>query len=114
MDITFKTKKLQKLCISDASLKKEFGEACAKKIRQRLDEIEASDNMSILKRVHPRLHPLKGERKKRMQHALDLKHPYRLIIEPDHNPVPLKEDGGLDYKNITVAQVVEVEDYHGK
>ena len=48
-----------------------------------------------------------------MQHALDLEHPYRLIIEPDHDPVPVKEDGGLDYEKITVAQIIEVEDYHG-
>ena len=87
---------------------------CAKKIRQRLDDIEASDNMVILKKVHPRLHPLEGARKKRMQHALDLSHPYRLIIEPDHDPVPIKEDGGLDYEQIKIIQVIEVEDYHGR
>lgn len=114
LEITFKTKKLQKICNSDANLRKEFGDVCAKRIRQRLDEIEASDNMMILKKVHPRLHPLKGDKKKRMQHALDLKHPFRLIIEPDHDPVPLKEDSGFDYEKITVVQIVEAEDYHGK
>jgi len=105
---------MKKICNSGAKLKKEFGEVCAKKIQLRLDEIEASNNMMILKSVHPRLHPLKGERGKRLQHGLDLKQPYRLIIEPDHDPVPLKEDSGIDYEKITVIQVIEVEDYHGK
>jgi toxin HigB-1 len=114
LEITFKSRKLQKICNSNANLKKEFGDKCGKKIRQRLDEIAASDNMRILKLVHPRLHHLQGKRKKRMQHAMDLKHPYRLIIEPDQDPVPLLDDGGLDYEKITIVQVVEVEDYHGK
>ena len=48
LEITFISRKLQKICNSDANLKKEYGDVCAKKIRQRLDEIEASDNMMTL------------------------------------------------------------------
>ena len=45
-----------------------------------------------------RRHELSGNRKG--QFAVDLKHPQRLIFEPNHNPLPRRADGGLDLKKI--------------
>jgi proteic killer suppression protein len=45
--------------------------------------------------------------------ALDLDHPCRLIFAPAHNPLPLKEDGGLDWTAVTAIEIHEIEDYHG-
>lgn len=58
-----------------------------------------------------RLHPLKGDRKG--QFAVDAKHPYRLIFESNHDPIPVKEDGGVDLSKVTSVIILEVEDYHG-
>jgi len=38
--------------------------------------------------------------------------PQRLIFEPDHNPVPQKPDGGLDWTQVTRIRVIEITDYH--
>lgn len=57
-----------------------------------------------------RLHELTGDRKG--QFAMDLLHPYRLIFEPTENPPPLKDDGGLDWLQITAVTIVEIADYH--
>jgi len=44
---------------------------------------------------------------------VDLDHPYRLIFVPDHNPVPKREDGGLDWSRVTAVIILGVEDTHG-
>lgn len=36
----------------------------------------------------------------------------RLVFEPDQDPVPKKEDGGLDWARVTAITVVEIGDYH--
>jgi len=46
--------------------------------------------------------------------AVEVSGNYRLIFEPDHNPVPKLDDGGIDLKNVTAVRVLEVVDYHGK
>jgi len=43
---------------------------------------------------------------------MDAKHPYRLIFEPADNPPPTKDDGGLDWNEVTAIRIVEIEDYH--
>ncbi len=57
-----------------------------------------------------RRHELSGNRKG--QFAIDLKQPFRLIFEPNHNPIPRKADGGFDLGKITAITILEVEDYH--
>ena len=38
---------------------------------------------------------------------------YRLIFEPNHNPVPTLDDGGIDRTKVTHITIKEVIDYHG-
>jgi proteic killer suppression protein len=58
-----------------------------------------------------RLHELSGNRAGQL--SLDLDGPYRLIFAPDHNPVPRRTDGGMDWNQITAVLVLEIEDTHG-
>jgi proteic killer suppression protein len=44
--------------------------------------------------------------------AVHLVHPKRLVFVPDHNPVPGKSDGGLDWAQVTRVLVTDVVDYH--
>lgn len=91
---------------------REYGAENAKKIKQRMAVFMAA---SCLEEVPPhppeRRHELSGNRKG--QFAVDLKHPQRLVFEPNHNPLPRKADGGLDLKKINAITIIEVEDYHG-
>ena len=58
-----------------------------------------------------RCHELtQGERKGHL--SVDLDHPYRLIFIPNHNPVPKKPDGGLDWKQVTAITILGIEDTH--
>lgn len=45
--------------------------------------------------------------------AVNLWGPYRLIFEPNHDPLPLFDDGGIDKSKVTNIRIKEVDDYHG-
>jgi proteic killer suppression protein len=36
----------------------------------------------------------------------------RLVFEPDHDPIPTLEDGGIDQSAVTRIKILEVVDYH--
>ena len=51
-------------------------------------------------------------KKRKGQHAVDLVHPYRLILQPNHDPLPRGKDGSLDTEQVTAITIIEVTDYH--
>ena len=113
MEIYFRCKKIQKACSSERESDRTWGDQLAKKVRQRLAELKAAETLAEISHLPPaRCHELSGKR--RRQFAVDLKHPLRLVFEPMHSRVPLKEDGGVDLGNVTAICIVGVEDYHGK
>ena len=112
MDLSFRTKKLRKLAESSKEQQKRLGTKKSKKFRARLDGLKTADGLADLAPPMPgRMHELTGDRDG--QFSLDLDHPYRLIIEPDHDPVPEKEDGGMDWNEVTSVEIVEITDTHG-
>ncbi len=111
MEITFRIQKLAKVCNSMDRMVREFGAESAKKLGMRLQEMEAAECLADLFTLPQcRCHPLTGHRKG--QFAVDLKHPFRLIFEPRHDPMPLADDGGIDLIRVTAVKVLAVEDYH--
>lgn len=57
-----------------------------------------------------RRHQLRGDRDE--QYAVDLVHPYRMIFKPNHDPLPRKNDGGIDTQQVSAITIMEVIDYH--
>ena len=111
MDITFRTNKTAKTFNSDKELQKEYGSPMAKVIKTRLATLKVAETLDQVPATPPdRRHQLKGNRDE--QYAVDLKHPYRLVFEPNHDPIPRKEDGGIDLKQVNAITVIEVIDYH--
>ena len=108
MEILIETEKLAKLCNGRAALDKAFGEACGKRVRQRLQELEAVDSLADM--VFGRPHELKGDRAGQI--SVDLVHPLRLIFRPSADPPPLKTDGGLDRSKVRSITMIEVIDTH--
>lgn len=98
MDITYKNKKLKKICTDAKIAEQTYGMEMAEKIHQRIDEIDAADTVEMMIRYHiGRCDPLVKNRKG--QYAVDLVHPYRLIFEK-------KGD------KIQMANILEIVDYH--
>lgn len=87
MNIVFASEKLRKLCNSAVELKKSYGEKKAKKIQQRLYELQAASTLADMSHLPPaRCHLLTG--KLAGKFAVDTIHPFRLIFEPAHDPIP--------------------------
>ena len=55
---------------------------------------------------------MQSARSIRGMRAVDLEHPKRLVFEPDHDPRPEKDDGGLDWHKVTAVRICEIIDYH--
>lgn len=108
MEISFEADKVAKLFNSRAALDKKYGDKCGKRIRQRLQELEAVDSLEDM--VFGRPHELTGDRAGEV--SLDLVHPLRLIIRPTDEPPPTKLDGGLDRAKVKRVTVVEIADTH--
>lgn len=115
MDISFKNKKLAKSFNEGAQLQKIHGSLRAKKIRIRMTELRAARSLKDFwppKSPPARCHELpEGQRSGQL--SVDLDHPYRLVFIPDHDPVPMLKDGGLDWSQVTAIKILAVEDTHG-
>lgn len=98
MDITYKNKKIERVCTEAKTAERTYGMEMAEKIHQRIDEITAADTVEMMVQFHiGRCHPLSQNRKD--QYAVDLVHPYRLVFEK-------KGD------EIQIANILEIVDYH--
>jgi plasmid maintenance system killer protein len=110
VDIQFKTEKLAKECNTAKLLLRVHGEARAKLIRRRLDALRAAVVLEDLRSTPGRLHELKGDRKEQL--SMDLDGPYRLLFAANHNPVPTRPGGGMDWTRISAVTIIGVEDTH--
>ena len=98
MDITYRNKKIEKVCTDARTAERTYGREMACKIHQRIDEISASETIEMMIQFHiGRCHPLTQNRKG--QYAVDLVHPYRLVFEKKGN-------------EIQIANILEIVDYH--
>ena len=114
MDISFKSKKLEKSFNEGAQLEKIHGASRAKRIRIRMKELRAANTLMDFwppKSPPGRCHELPiGQQSGQL--SVDLDHPYRLIFIPNHDPVPTREEGGLDWSQVTAITILAVENTH--
>jgi proteic killer suppression protein len=114
MEITFINKKLQKQLSEESTLVRIHGMPRAKKLKLVLAKLWAAPNLAVFAppmspphRVHELTGNLQG------QLSIDLDDPYRLLFLPNHNPLPLRTEGGLAWSKVTAIKIVGIEDTHG-
>lgn len=111
MDIAFAKRRLEKIFNSERALNRQYGAHMARTIAMRMAVLANAGNLSMVPVTKPeRRHQLEGKRTG--QFAVDLVHPQRLVFAPDHDPVPRREDGGIDIKQVSAVRIIEVVDYH--
>lgn len=111
MDITFASRKLEKVFNDEQSLVREFGKEMAEAIKRRMPVLQGADSLADVPHTKPeRRHELTANRKD--EFAVDLKHPHRLVFRPNHDPVPRSADGGIALSQVTAIIILSVEDYH--
>ena len=111
MEIAFRTRKLERIFNTVKTLQKTYGARMAKVIMMRMAVLKAARSLAAVPITPPeRRHQLGGDRDE--QFAVDLVHPYRLVLAANHKPVPRKDDGGIDTEQVTAITVLNVVDYH--
>ena len=111
LDIRFKNDKFRKECNEQKALVKSHGPKRARLIQRRLDDLTAAETLEVMRVLPGRCHELKADREGQL--SIDLDGPYRLIFTPAHNPLPKKQDGGIDWSKITAITILEIVDTHG-
>ena len=110
MEIAFDPARLSKDFNDSKRLIRKHGDRRAKLIRRRLDELKAATTLADMRYLPgPRCHELRGNRAGQL--SVDLDHPYRLLFTVAE-PIPLRDDGGLDWERVTQVVVIGVEDTH--
>lgn len=99
MEITYKTKKIQKICTDASFASSKYGREMAEKIHFRIAQILSFPTVEEMIQYHVgRCHALTNNRKG--QYAIDLVQPYRLIFTVDKAG------------NLQIANIEEIVDYH--
>ncbi len=107
MIIKYRTNKLKKQAEDLKELAKGFG-IYAKSIKTRLEELKAAQNLAVMGKIPAAYcHQLTGQDYKGYL-AVKVSGKLRLIFEPNHNPPPKKEDGGLDWSQVTEITIEEL------
>ena len=105
MQVTYRTRALERVCTDDRVARKEYGNNMAHLIHRRVRQLRSAGSTEYLLRFHVgRCHALKGQREGQyamlgLPTMLDLVHPYRLVFE---------KLGDM----IHIVRIVEIVDYH--
>jgi hypothetical protein len=114
MDISFASNALRKQLNEEKAMIKAHGPLRSRKLKIALTQLHAAPTQGIfappMSPPH-RCHELTGNRKGQL--TVDLDHPYRLVFKPNHDPLPKRPEGGLDWKQVTAIEITGIEDTHG-
>ena len=111
IEISWSSRKLEKSCSDDHQGEKRWGTDHWKLLKRRLAALGGAPTLADMDGVPGNCHQLHADRDD--DFAVELWGPYRLIFVPDHEPVPLLDDGGIDKTHVTHIMIKEVDDYHG-
>ena len=108
MNIYYKNRQIEKVCNQSQVAIAKLGPEMAKKLQQRMVELKAADVLSDIGHLPPaRLHELDGGNG---ELAVDLKHPFRLVLRP----FEFKKGMTIEKTIVTAIIILEVINYHGK
>lgn len=110
MQVLFSSDRDKKFFQSKSEQARHFGPDAAKKLKLRLDDLDASLSMEDMRNLPGKWEELTGDRAS--QFSARLAGGLRLIVKPSKQPPPAKPDGGLDWRAIDSVTVIEVVDYH--
>jgi len=110
MTIFYANNKLKKQFSNASEIKTAFGQM-AKKVSERLADIRAAPNLAVLMQLPAaKCHPLTGNRQG--DWAVSISGNYRLIFTIGDDPIPLKDDTGVDTVKVLEIVITGTEDYH--
>jgi plasmid maintenance system killer protein len=110
MELQFKNLRLKSLCENRRKLAGQYSPQTAKKVTNRLNDLEAAACLDEMRNLPGQCEELTGNRKGTL--SIRLSDGLRLIFEPVAETDVWKPDGGLDWKRVTAVRILEIVDYH--
>ena len=111
MELSFANRKLARELADEKTIVRSYGADNGRRICQRLAQLMAADNLETLRLLpQTRAHELSADRAGQI--SVDVRHPYRLLLVPDHDEIPRKPDGGLDWARVTKVKILGIVDTH--
>jgi len=110
MNITFADRKIKNYANDDRLALKKFGKNRFGIFKKRMTALYVADNLEELRHQPGNWHELVGNRKG--QWACDLDQPYRLIFEPQEQPIPINNSGKYIWIEIKAVEIIEITNYH--
>lgn len=109
MRIVFRDRKTQKVFNSDKELNRKYGTALAKRIKQRMAELNAAESLQMVSHLPPpRCHELEGGGH---HFSVDVSGNMRLVFCA-YGEFEEREDGGLDLTSVRTICIETVRDTH--
>lgn len=112
MDVTYKNNKLRKYAENKKFSVQKLGPLRSELYLLRIGDLLAAETLEDVRHLPGRYHELIGDRKG--QWACDLDHPYRLIFEPQEDPIPINQSGQHVWLEIKGVEIIDINDYHEK
>jgi len=109
IEITFRDQELERAFRQDETARKRLGRA-ARTFQRRIKQFEAAPTLAALAGTPAACRLVPGTKDGLL--AARLSNRGLLIFAPDHEPMPLLRDGGLDHSRVTQIQIWSVEDVH--
>ena len=110
MKIDFLNQKDKAFFESSKQVTKEHGPENAKKLKHRLDDLDAAQCMEVMRSLPGHWEELKNDRAE--QFSVRSHGGLRLIVKPQTQPPPTKPDGGLDWAASDSIYIGEMVNYH--
>ncbi|MEI6088902.1 MAG: type II toxin-antitoxin system RelE/ParE family toxin [bacterium] len=110
MKIDFAKKELEKCANKDSYRLQKMGAIRSKLYKQRLDDLDNAESLEDTRHLPGHYHELVENRKG--QWAVNLDQPYRLIFEPQEEPIPIDTSGKYIWTQIKSVRILEIENYH--
>ena len=105
MILAFPTLELRNLCLSQTKAEAKYGYKVAKLLRERLADLRAAE--SVLELVAGR--PREMRSKPHNKYAINLADGYRLVLEVNHQNVPQKASGQVDWALVSRVKILRIE-----
>lgn len=108
LQLEYQDEKVRKVLCDTKMIQKKVGLELGKKIKQRLNQLEAADNFNqyVTKIGFGKPHPLEGNLDK--YYAISISANYRIVVEPLKTELDMES-----LKNCKLLNVKGVLDYHG-
>lgn len=110
VEVSFERRQLAQICNSEREMSRKLGPERAKVLQRRLAHLSAAETLDDFRTLPGRCHELTADRKGQL--SLDLDGPHRLIFRPSGDVPPTKDDGGLDWEEVTEVTIIEITDTH--